>query len=199
MTRSRDPLVLSPHWHLDCRIEAELPEDNVVGTRFLINALFGSVAFAAVLFAGWLAYMNINLQYQIRDWDQRIADSRSEVREVQRMQHDLLVEAKKVDNAYALMKSQPYVSGFLANLGRTLPPQMNISSIESNDTAAVVRGNIRESYEAASSLFSGYLKQLGTEPEIGPNFEKITSSDFKRTNDNGIIFEITLIRKPPPP
>lgn len=199
MTRSRDPLVLSPHWHLDCRIEGELPEDNVVGTRFLINALFGSVAFAAVLFAGWLAYMNINLQYQIRDWDQRITDSRSEVQEVQRMQHDLLVEAKKVDNAYALMKSQPYISGFLANLGRTLPPQMNISSIESNDTAAVVRGNIRESYEAASSLFSGYLKQLGTEPEIGPNFEKITSSDFKRTNDNGIIFEITLIRKPPPP
>ncbi len=176
-----------------------MPEDNVVGTRFLINALFGSVAFAAVLFAGWLAYMNINLQYQIRDWDQRITDSRSEVQEVQRMQHDLLVEAKKVDNAYALMKSQPYISGFLANLGRTLPPQMNISSIESNDTAAVVRGNIRESYEAASSLFSGYLKQLGTEPEIGPNFEKITSSDFKRTNDNGIIFEITLIRKPPPP
>jgi len=199
MTRSRDPLVLSQHWHLDCRIEAELPEDNVVGTRFLINALFGSVAFAAILFAGWLAYMNINLRYQIRDWDQRIAESRTEVREVQRMQHDLLAEAKKVDNAYALMKSQLYISGFLANLGRTLPPQMNIDSIESNDTAVAVRGNIRESFEAAGSLFSAYLKQLGAEPEIGPYFDKITSSDFKRTNDNRIIFEITLLRKPPPP
>ncbi len=199
MTRSRDPLVLSPHWHVDCRLEAELPEDNVVGTRFLINALFGSVAFALVLFAGWLAYMNLNLRYQIHDWDQRIADSRTEVREVQRMQYELLAEAKKVDNAYALMKSPLFIYGFIANLGRTLPPQMNIDSIESNDTAIVVRGNIRESFEAAGSLFSSYLKELGREPEIGPYFDKVTSSDFKRTNDNRIIFEITFLRKPPPP
>jgi hypothetical protein len=199
MTRSRDPLVLSPHWHLDCRLEAELPEDNVVGTRFLINALFGSVAFALVLFAGWLAYMNLNLRYQIHDWDQRIDDSRTEVREVQRMQRELVAEAKKVDNAYALMKSPLFISGFIANLGRTLPPQMNIDSIESNDTAIVVRGNIRESFEAAGSLFSGYLKELGGEPEIGPYFDKVTSSDFKRTTDNRIIFEITFLRKPPPP
>jgi hypothetical protein len=199
MTRSRDPLVLSPHWHVDCRLEAELPEDNVVGTRFLINALFGSVAFALVLFAGWLAYMNLNLRYQIHDWDQRIADSRTEVREVQRMQYELLAEAKKVDNAYALMKSPLFIYGFIANLGRTLPPQMNIDSIESNDTAIVVRGNIRESFEAAGSLFSSYLKELGHEPEIGPYFDKVTSSDFKRTNDNRIIFEITFLRKPPPP
>lgn len=199
MTRSRDPLVLSPHWHVDCRLETELPEDNVVGTRFLINALFGSVAFALVLFAGWLAYMNLNLRYQIHDWDQRIADSRTEVREVQRMQRELLIESKKVDHAYALMKSPLYFSGFIADLGRTLPPQMNIDSIETTETAVVVRGNIRESFEAAGSLFSSYLKQLPSQPEIGPYFEKVTSSDFKRTTDNRIVFEITFLRKAPPP
>ena len=28
--QSRDPLVLSPHWHVDCRLPAELPDDRVV-------------------------------------------------------------------------------------------------------------------------------------------------------------------------
>jgi hypothetical protein len=199
MTRSRDPLVLSPHWHVDCRLETELPEDNVVGTRFLINALFGSVTVALVLLAGWLGYLSISLRHQIRDWDKSISDSRTEVQEVKRMQLELVAEAKKIDNAYALMKAPLFITGFIANLGRTLPPQMLIDSIESNDNAIVLRGSIHESFEAASSLFSGYMKKLGSEPEIGPYFEKITSSDFKRTDDNNIIFEITFQRKPPPP
>jgi hypothetical protein len=199
MTRSRDPLALSPHWHVDCRLEAELPEDNVIGTRFLINALFGSVALALVLFAGWLAYMSISLRYQIHDWDQRIADSRTEVREVQRMQGEFLVEAKKIDHAYALMKSPLFISGFTANLGRTLPAQMIIDSIESNETAIMVRGTIHESTDAAGSLFTSYLKQLTGDAEIGPFFDKISSTGFLRTGDNTFSFEITFQRKPPPP
>ena len=68
MKRSRDPLALSPHWHVDCRIEAELPEDNIVGTRFLINMVFTVLALAAVLFTGWLGYKNLGLRYQIRGY-----------------------------------------------------------------------------------------------------------------------------------
>ena len=40
MSRSKDPLALRPHWHVDYRIEAELPDDTVIGTRFLINLGF---------------------------------------------------------------------------------------------------------------------------------------------------------------
>ncbi|HWA09428.1 MAG TPA: hypothetical protein VG838_08270 [Opitutaceae bacterium] len=197
MTKSRDPLALGPHWHVDCRLETELPEDNVVGKRFLINALFGSATLALILFTGWLAYMNLSLHSQIRDWDQRITESRKEVQEIQKLQRDYLVEAKKVDHAYALMKSSFFISGFTAHLGQTLPRQLNVDSIDSSETAIMVRGSIHESYETASDLLSGYRKQLLKEPEIAPFFDKI-NTDLVRAPDNTISFEITFQRKPPP-
>ena len=43
-----DPLTLDPRWHVDCRIEAELPEDKVIGKRFIIHAAFVAAALSAV-------------------------------------------------------------------------------------------------------------------------------------------------------
>jgi|GEM_PF-7011869 len=88
MSRSRDPLALTPHWHLDCRLEAELPEDNLVSNRFLVDALFGSVTLMLTLLTGWLTYKNVSLRYEIHDWEQRIADNRGEIRDIQRMQSE---------------------------------------------------------------------------------------------------------------
>ena len=100
--QKRDPLGLSPHWHIDYRIEAELPEDNIVGTRFLVNAACALVAGAALLFAGWLAYRGLHLRRQIEDWQQRMADNRAEVRDIERMQREYAAESAKIDQAYAL-------------------------------------------------------------------------------------------------
>ena len=61
-----------------------MPEDNIVGTRFLINVLFSALALAALLFAGWLGYLSLSLRYQVRDWEQRIKDNRAAVRDIQR-------------------------------------------------------------------------------------------------------------------
>src|SRR3954471_12202089 len=119
MSPKRDPLALSPHWHVDCRIEAELPEDTLIGTRFLVHAIFGGVAFAALLFSGWLGYVTMSLRHEVRDWEQRIHDNNAEVLEIQRMQRDYAAEAIKIDQAHALVKPQFFISGFIANLGRT--------------------------------------------------------------------------------
>ena len=43
MSRSKDPLQLSGHWHIDYRIESELPEDTVVGKRFLAGMTMQTV------------------------------------------------------------------------------------------------------------------------------------------------------------
>lgn len=198
MTRSRDPLELGPHWHVDCRLEAELPEDNVIGRRFLINALFGSVTLALMLFTGWMAYMSFSLRSQIRDWDRRITDNREEVREIQRLQGEYFTEAKKIDQAYALMKSPLFLSGFTARLGQTLPPQMMINAIESNGPAILVRGTIDEPYEAAKNLFSSYLGRLRGDAEIGPLFESIKESGTERIGETKISFQVTFQRKPLP-
>src|SRR3954471_17197163 len=117
MKRKRDPLALSPHWHLDCRLEAELPEDNIIGRRFLINVIFGAMALAMSLFTGWQAYVSFSLRYQIHDWEQRIRENRAEMLDIQRMQREYQAESAKVDQAHALVRPQFFVAGLIGDLG----------------------------------------------------------------------------------
>src|SRR4051812_45370241 len=193
MKRSRDPLILSPHWHVDCRIEAELPEDNIVGTRFLINFVFCAIAIAAMIFAGWLGYVNMSLRRQVSDWEKRISEKRNEVAEINRMQRDYAVEASKIEQAYSLIRPQLYVSAFIAQIGRTRPEQMAIDIIEWNDAGIVIRGSVAEKSERASQLLSSYVQLLRRDQKIAPLFKDIVITGMDRgqgTAGDTLRFEI---------
>jgi hypothetical protein len=198
MKRSRDPLTLSPHWHVDCRIEAELPEDNIVGTRFLINFVFTAVAFAALLFTGWLGYVNLSLRSQIRDWEQRIKDNNAEVREIQKMQRDYAAASAKIDQAYNLVRPQLFVSDFIAHIGKTRPEEMAIDIIEWNDLGIVIRGSFVEKSERATPerafrVVGGYVEQLKKDPKMAPLFRDIGLTDIDRgTTGSNLKFEIVF-------
>ena len=45
MSRAKERLFLAPNWHVDCRLIAELPEDSVVGMRFITYAISCAIAF----------------------------------------------------------------------------------------------------------------------------------------------------------
>jgi hypothetical protein len=181
MKRSRDPLTLSPQWHVDCRIEAELPEDNIVGTRFLINFVFSAVALAALIFAGWLGYVNLSWRRQISDWEKRIRDNREEVAEINRMQREYAVESAKIDQAYALIRPQLYISEFVSQIGRIRPDQMVMDVIEWNDAGIVIRGSLVErSSERATQLIGGYVQLLRRDQKIAPLFRDIQLPDVVR-------------------
>lgn len=193
MSRSRDPMILSPHWHVDCRIESELPEDNVVGTRFLINVVFTAFAAGALLFTGWLGYLNLSLRHQIRDWEQRIVENRAEMLDIQRMQRDYAVEGGKIDQAYTLVRTQLYVSGFLNHIGRTRPEQMVIDIIEWNESGVIVRGSVREKSERATRLLGGYVEQLRRDDKVAPLFRDIGLTDVDRGSTGETLhFEIVF-------
>lgn len=197
MSRNRDPLGLAPHWHVDCRLETELPEDNIVGTRFLIHVVFSAIALAALLFAGWLGFLNFNLRHQVRDWEQRIRENRAEVRDIQRMQQEYAVESAKIDQAYNLVRPQFFVFGLITDLGRTRPDPVLIDVIEWNENSLVMRGNLRASSEQATATLGAYVKALIADPKIGPLFEKISLVDLDRgaTGDT-VKFEIMFKAKP---
>ncbi len=192
MKRSRDPLPLTPHWHVDCRIEAELPEDTVVGRRFLINAASSAVALAALLYTGYLGFETLHLRRQIADWEQRMKDNRAEVSEIQRMQNEYAIEAAKIDQAYAMVKPEFFVSEFVSYIGETRPDQMVIDMIDWNDSGISVRGTLRERSERASRLLGGYVEQLRKDPKIVPLF-KVDLTDIGRgTTADQLKFEIVF-------
>lgn len=197
MKRNRDPLILTPYWHVDCRVEAELPEDTVVGTRFLTNLLFTAMALGMLLYLGWLAYVSANLRHQIRDWENRISDHRAEVREIQLVERDYAAESAKIDQAHALMRPQLRVSRFVADIGRTRPDPMVVDIIEWNEAGVVVRGSLAESSERATRMLGGYVEQLRKDEAIGPLFQEIVLTSLDRGGTGGSLrFEINFRLKP---
>jgi hypothetical protein len=197
MSRERDPLGLSPHWHVDVRIVAELPEDNVVGRRFLVSVIFSAATLAVALYAGWLGYLNFSLRHQIRDWEQRIVDNRAEVADIKHMQREYAVESAKIDQAYALVRPTLFVSGFIADLGRTRPEQVVIDTVDWSEGGVIVRGNVRENSQRATLLLGNYAKQLTKDEKIGPLFREIVLTNLDRGGTGDILnFELTFRLKP---
>jgi hypothetical protein len=192
MSKSRDPLALSDHWHVDCRLETELPDDRVVSSRFLVNLPFGAVALGLLVLFGLNLSTDLSLRGFISDWGRRLADSRVQVAGIKQMQREYAVVSAKIEQAHSLVKNRLFVYNFMNQLGRTRPEQMIISNVESTAAGVVVRGTLGESSERATLLIGQYVAQLAKDPELGPRFE-ITVTSFER--DRGTDqqnFEITF-------
>ena len=199
MSRSKDPLSLSPHWHVDYRLEAELPEDTVVGRRFLINATFTVLALGALGMAAYLCTQAIDKWKLSSELDGKIDTISGEVRRIDSVQNDYDREAAKIDQAFELVRSRLYVSEFVASIGRTRPPQMAIDLIEWTDVTIVLRGGLRERSVGASTILGQYVDTLLKDEKIGPLFQTIQLTDVDRGSSTGgmLRFEMKFVLKDP--
>jgi hypothetical protein len=200
MSRAKERLFLSPNWHVDCRLVAELPEDSVVGMRFITYAVSCAVALAAVLFTGWYAYADLTVRRQIEDAEQRLEDDRWEVIEIRRLQRFYEIESKKIESAYSEIRNPTLFTSFISEFGKSLPDRMVVDSIEFADGKFIVRGRLREASERASLLLGDYLDKLRANPDVGPHFSSINVTGLDRsTEDEQIMtYTITLHLKPKP-
>jgi hypothetical protein len=170
MTPRRDALRAGAHWHVDCRIEAELPKDNVVSGRFIANSLFGSVAFALLLVFAALAYQTWTTNRQVLDWAARSAKSMPEVRVIQGLQREYVAAASQVDQAYGTIRPALFVTQFIGVLGRTLPREISVESLEWTDQDIILRGLVRESRVESGRILTQYVELLKKDPTISPQF-----------------------------
>lgn len=193
MARKPERPARPPQWHLDLRIEAELPDDNIVGRRFLIHAAATAATVGIALFTGWLAYATFSLRHQVRDWEQRIHDNQAEVREIQRLQREYAVEAGKIDQAHSLVRPQFFVSELVSSIGRTRPDLVAIDIIEWNELGVIVRGSVKDKSEPASRLVASYVEVLRADAKIAPLFREIVLTDLDRgTAGETLRFEIVF-------
>ena len=201
MTESRNPFLPPPQWHVDCRIVAELPEDRIVGRRFLVKLLFGSVTLILFLIAGWLLYSCLSQRDHIGDWERRLADNQAEVREIQRLQREYGLEAAKIEAAYTLVSGPLDLSEFIAQIGRTRLKEMTIDIIETSGGGLVMRGSLSEtSSERASRALGKYVEDLRKDPQIGPRFPQIVLKSLeRRENNDPLSFEISFVLPPATP
>ena len=195
--RKEDTLDFGPHWHLDCRLAAELPEDNVVRARFLADAFFGAMAFGLLLLCLWSGYGNASVAGSIRDWERRMADQRTEMEALQKVQQDISRLGNRISQATELTGSPYLVSQLLLDLGRTRPDQVRIDVIQVTERMLYLRGNISETSDRATRVLGLYVQALRADPAIGPHFAEITPSSIDRVNNqsDAFSFEVTLRKK----
>jgi hypothetical protein len=200
MSRRREPLRLGSHWHVDCRLETELPEDSIVSPHFFSHVLFGSVTLAMLLFTGWMGYRASNIRKQILDWDKTIQTNAVETREIQRMQREYVAEASRIDQAYGTIRPMLLISDFLAMLGRTLPSQVIIEYIEWTDNGIVVRGKLHESRQRTNRILGEYVAQLRKDEKLTGIFREIRVADqMSKNGDDLVNFELVFRLHPLPP
>jgi hypothetical protein len=201
MSRRREPLRLGSHWHVDCRLETELPEDSIVSPHFFAHVLFGSVAVAMLLFTGWMGYRAFNIRNQVLDWDKTIKDNAVETREIQRMQREYVAEASKIDQAYGTIRPTLLISELMATIGRTLPSQVVIEYMELTDNGVVIRGKLRESMQRANRILGDYVALLRKDEKLMSVFREIRVADQmpSKANSDLVSFEMVFRLHPPPP
>jgi hypothetical protein len=195
---SRDRIFLNENWHIDCRLVAELPEDSVVGIRFLIYAVSCVIAILAVLITGYLGYSDINIRHQIDGWNNKIEEDKWEMLAIKIRQRYYEAESKKVESAYNEIRNPVFVSGIITELGRKLPDRMQIDSIDWNEGIMTLRGGLRDTSEHASMILGAFVDTLRADSEIGPHFSSInlTGADRSSDDDQMMVFQVTLHQKP---
>lgn len=184
------------NWHVDCRLEEELPEDNLISLQFVANLLFGTVTFCLLLTFSWFVYRNINQHRQIRDWEKRIEENMAQARQIQILQREYVAEASKIDQAYGAIRPSLFVSEFIRVLSTTVPAQIGIESLEWTDTDIMMRGVLRGSSQQSARILGDYVDLLRRHEKIGPRFREVRATGFERTRGRedvqnfGVIFRL---------
>jgi hypothetical protein len=187
-------------WHMDCRLSAELPNNKLVGRRFLAGAIAGTLAAFAITVTIWQLYVSKSLEADTAYWEEQMGRKQELFVELTRETRTLSERSARLDYAYDLMGAPYEMSDFIINLGRTLPPHMRVDRIEANDQRVALSGGLREPSEEASRTLGRYLDGLRRAPAIGPLFSNIGLTALQREEDSDTLaFEITFKFKTPPP
>ena len=193
------PTELAPaagDWRLDFRLVDHLPEDSVIGQRFVANTIAAAVATAAVLACAWSSYTLYTTVSGIADWEDRIASTAVEVRQIERLQREYAFEAGRIDEIHTLMRNPIAMTTFLTEFARVMPPEVNIDMFETRENKLIIRGQLADGSERASRLVGTWVSSLSKHEVLGPPFSEIKLTGLERFDDeDGLSFEISLTKR----
>ena len=186
-------------WHIDCRLSAQLPSDDLVRRWFLANAIVASVAACMVLLTFWQLYQSRALRAEISYWSDQISSHKREVAELNLATKKLDTLLAKLDVANEMMAPPYRLTDLILAFGRTRPPKLSLDTITGLPTGVVLRGSLREPSEQATQTLRRYVDVLRKDPAIGPTFTNIVLVSLDRAADTDTLtFEIACKLKVAP-
>lgn len=199
MPSPRDKNPYKGPWRVDLRLITELPEDDVVGRKFLINSITGSFLLLVALVTGWHFYLHMATAFELQTWRDTISKNRTASNEVKNLRTLLFGEAAKVEFAHAILAMPMSPAQLLSELGNARPEVVRIELIEGDDSAVLIRGSLVESSSTrASQLLGRFVDLLRRHPVISPNYPSINLVGMSRSERDAavITFELALRTKP---
>lgn len=186
-------------WHVDCRLSAQLPSDDLIRGRFIVNAVAATLATGVLIFTLWLLYLSGTLRSEITYWQDQIAGHRRQYAELNLATRKLETKVARLDAAYAVMGAPYRVSDLVVSFGRTRLPRMSITSINGFAGGVVVRGQMLEASGPAAQTLRRYVADLRKDPVIGPLFGTIALVSLEREENADVMtFEIACKLKEAP-
>jgi len=199
MPSPRDKNPYKGPWRVDLRLITELPEDDVVGRKFLINSITGTILLLVALATGWHFYLRMATADELQSWRETVNRHRAASNEVKNLRTLLFGDAAKVEFAHGILAMPMSPSRLLTELGQTRPEVVRLELIEGDDTAVVVRGSLVEnSSTRASQLLGGFVDQLRKHPVIGRNYTSINLIGMTRSERAATIITFDLSFRPKP-
>lgn len=193
---------LAPLWHPNFRNFERLPDTKVVRTTFFINVTAITLAASLLILLGMKEYRIRGLRTQIDETQAVIVKTTKDNVEAIRLSNIFDIEAKKITEAHAFTQRALSPSAFILLLGKTLPKEVQIESVDMRFSGAsgdqcIVRGIVAGSKDAASGSADKYVQGLRASPLFGAKFESINMPSINPDPAGGFLrFEIVLKFKP---
>ena len=174
-----------PAWHPSFRNYERLPDIKVVRTVFFVNAVAVTVAFTMFTVLIFKEYHLHSLRRQVADVRAQSDRDKPGSDQAIALFKKFQSEEKKILEIDAFLKARPLLSDLLLQIGRTLPKNIALNSLDVHDNGLVMRGTVRGAPELASGEASNYVEQLRGDKAIKVLFDEVTLTSISRNGQTG--------------
>jgi hypothetical protein len=174
-----------PAWHPSFRNYERLPDIKVVRTVFFVNAVAITVTIAMFTVFIFKEYHLYSLRRQVADVRAQSDRDKPGSDQAIALFKKFQSEEKKILEIDAFLKARPLLSDLLLQIGRTLPKNIALNSLDVHDNGLVMRGTVRGAPELASGEASNYVEQLRGDRAIKVLFDEVTLTSISRNGQTG--------------
>lgn len=165
----------------------------MVRTAFFINGAAVSVTLALAIYFGFQEWQVRVLRGHITDVEKRLTSDKSASEQIVGLFKKFQAEEAKVNEVNAFITSRPVVSDLILHLGRTLPADIAIDTLDLRENGLVLRLSVRGSPDSAAGLATSYLEQLKADSKLMVDFADATMTSLTRNPATGrLAVEMTL-------
>jgi hypothetical protein len=199
LSRNAQP-VYAPNWHPNFRNAELLPDLKVIRTSFFVNLVCVTVASAALLFTAFREYTAFSYRADIRQSERHVEAAKEQNAKLLAMNREFTEANRKFTEAIRFADNPVVASDLLVALSKSLPANMEFSSVAYENDQLTLRGSIRGASDNATADVSTYLEVLRKDPALNTKFPDVSLTSMLRdARTQGMSYEILLRPAPAKP